>query len=198
MKYVVVKNENQFVKFDFNNKITHTSNIALAERFGLKEAKALIKNNIKPKERNLYSVVLDKESEPTSLHNNQTVFENEDFSWIDTCSLMERVFSELDAYKDRLEQQLDEVQNSLTDISHKIEFPKSNGKEYNASEMTNLFKLHRDTLRQRRKIKDDLMYLHILSESSIEDFTRGRVMSRVSGMDHREHKPRVLEELFAS
>lgn len=198
MEYIVVKNENQYVKFDHSNKITHTSNITLAERFGFKEAKCLISNQIKSKDRNLYSIIEDAESEPTSLRGENTVFESEDFCWSNTCNLIQRVFSELNIYKSRLEKDFNKVQLELTDIDHKIEFPKSNGKEYNAVEMVKLLQLRRDTLRKRRKIKDDLMYIHIMSESSLEDFTSGKVVNRINGMDNREYRPRVLDELFVS
>ena len=57
MDYIVAKNENQYVKFDHNKKVTHTSNITLDERFGFKEAKRLISNQIKAKDRSLYSII---------------------------------------------------------------------------------------------------------------------------------------------
>ena len=75
MEYIIVKNENQYVKYDHKNKITHTSNITLAERFGYKEAKSLINNQIKCKDRSLYSIIEDIESEPTSLRGENTIFE---------------------------------------------------------------------------------------------------------------------------
>lgn len=198
MEYIITKNESQYVKLDFNKKLTLTSNFNLAQRFGYKDAKCFINNQIKSKDRSLYAILEDVESEPTSLRGENTVFENENFCWSDTCTLIQRVFSELDIYKSRLEKEFNQVQLELTDIDHKIEFPKPNGKEYNAVEMVRLFQLQRDTSRRFRKVKDDLRYIHIVSESSLEDFISGKVMSQVNGMDNRVYRPRVLEELFAS
>lgn len=198
MEYIVIKNENQYVKFDFNSKITLTSNFTQAQRFTYENAKSLIQNNIKPKERDLYSIIEDKSSEPVYLQNEKTIFEEDGFCWDHTCGLIHKFFSEIEIYKSRLEKEFDEVQAEDNDIRHRIEFPKNNGKEFNASEMVKLFQLQRDTLRHRRKIKDDLMYIHIATSSAMEDFKSDRVMSRIRGMDNREYKPRVLDELFMS
>lgn len=198
MEYVIVRNNSDYLRFDSKKKISRTSNFALAERFSYVNAKLLIKNNIKPKERSLYSIVEDEYSEPPALQNANTIYEADDFSWRDTSELIQRFFSELDIYKSRLEKMYDEVQGEITDLYHKIEFPKSNGKEYNASEGTKLFVLLRDALRRFRKIKDDLKYIHIISESNLDDFKNGHVMDRINGMENREYRPRVLDELFVS
>lgn len=196
MEYIIVRNENQYVKFDFNNKVTHTSNLNLAQRFSYKEAKSLIKNNIKSKDKSLYKIEEDKTSEPIQLQDTKTIFEDDNFSWSDSCDLIQNVFSQVDIYGSRLERTYDETQGEITDLYHKIEFTKANGKEYNASEGYQLFCMLRDALRRFRKIKDDQYFVHIISSLNIDEIKSGRLMSCVNGMENREYAPRVLSELF--
>ena len=101
-------------------------------------------------------------------------------------------------YGSRLEKTYDQVQSEITDLYHKIEFPKSNGKEYNAAERSKLFTMLRDALRRFRRIKDDQYFVHIISALTVDEIKSGRLMNCVNGMDNREYRPRILDELFAS
>jgi hypothetical protein len=108
------------------------------------------------------------------------------------------VSSNLSTIKKNLNSQLSKMDRQLAVIYHRIEFPKDNGKEFNAIEGYNLFVKQREIFRDRRKIKNILMLLKIIEESTLEDYKSGRVNNRIRGISNQKYSPKELEELFES
>ena len=216
MKYIIRKNDNQYIKTNFDGKRTLVTNIQLADRFDHDKAKSYIINNISSKERSKYKVVEDVNSQSLEfskddkedttnnskniVYNNneiiEFIFNDENFNWLTVCEQFQTIVSQLPCYKQMLEEKLKLVEAERHDIDHRFEFPKKNGKEFNAVELVNLAKLKRETERKRRKIKDELLLAGIFENSSLEDFRNNRVVGKVRGLQNRKYAPRVLNELF--
>ena len=216
MKYIIMKNDNQYIKTNFEGKRTLVTNIQLADRFDHDKAKSYIINNISGKERPKCKVIEDVNSQSLEsskdnkentvnnfnsiLYNNNEItdfiFNDDNFNWLTVCEQFQSIISQLPYYKETLIEKLKLVEAERHDIDHRFEFPKKNGKEFNAVELVNLAKLKRETERKRRKIKDELFLAGIFETSSLEDFRNNRVAGKVKGLQNRKYAPRVLNELF--
>lgn len=202
--YVIRKSNKGYLKYDFHGKSSITTNLSLAERFTYESANSYVSNCIKPKEKWQYQVVPiigNEIAEHSVVHTDDTgtempltsptLFENMDFNWNDTCKLMSDMFRQLPAYKALLQERYNLVSGKQTDIIHFIEF-----NNLNAAESCKAAKLLHRVRVERRKIKDEMQIVGIMTTALLEDFKGGTVMDKLSVMDERTYTPRALPELF--
>lgn len=197
MNYII-RNKNKYLKYVSENHITWTSTLSLAHQFTYDKAKAILSNCIPLKIRKLCtleSVVQDDTSEKSYdyIQLSKTIFDSGEFDWINMCSSIGQFINQLPQYKSNLEDQYKEVELEKTDLEHYIEFF-----NMNASQGYKAFKMLQDIRRKRRKIKDEIMIVDILIDSTMEDYTSGRVLKRINGLNERKYSPRILTELFNS
>lgn len=97
--------------------------------------------------------------------------------------------------KERLEQlsrDQSEIDKAKVDIEHKIEF----SEKVSACDGWKYFALLKDVLVKRRKIKDDIAYISYILGSTIKECGEGKQLNFINGMENRQYRARVLEELF--
>lgn len=207
MSWIISKNNDSYVKFDPNKKETLTRSISLAEEFTTElSAQAYINNCTKPQHRKFYKVIEMKSNDTANVQKCNAAVDNkisldlhleiEDIDILDTFMKMQIILSQVKTYDQLLQHRINQIEKEDCDIRHKIEFPKDNGKEFNAAELAQFSKIFRDVLRKRRKAKDNVFINTIIMESSLEDFKSGRVVNRIKGLNNREYTPRKLTELF--
>lgn len=80
---------------------------------------------------------------------------------------------------------------ALLDIEHAAEFY-----ALNAAQGYRLYRMLHETRVERRKRKDQIAICNIIIDSGFEGLMDGTTLKRITGMDRREYKPRILEELF--
>lgn len=86
-----------------------------------------------------------------------------------------------------LQSKLSEINEEITDIEHLIEFSK-----YNVSNAYAAYKMLRDTLQERRRIKDSI----IAVKSLYENCNVNKIATDHSQLENRVYKPRRLTKLF--
>lgn len=95
-----------------------------------------------------------------------------------------------DSNRESLVSKLSELDLKVTDIEHAIEFNKSN-----VVEGYKYYKLLHDTLIERRKCKDALQKVQIIS--SVLNFNKASsLVSKLNGVETKTYNPRILTELF--
>ena len=87
---------------------------------------------------------------------------------------------------------LDLVEKEIQDILHAIEFNK-----YNASDGFKIYKMLHEARCRRRKDKDMILKINIISNATMTDWTSGKVVAQFNGLEKRKYEPRALTELFA-
>lgn len=80
---------------------------------------------------------------------------------------------------------------ALLDIEHAAEFY-----SLNAAQGYRLYRLLHETRMERRRRKDQIAVCNIIIDGGFDGLVDGTTLKRISGMDTREYKPRILEELF--
>lgn len=221
----VIKYRKQYVKLDCTGHIKLVNNIALADTFEWNKGKNIINNSISKGNRKHYKLI-SYNAEMNNIDNNEIQNENEDLGLHYTrlteivtddetmknfefkslkdyteqgidLNNISNIISNLSPIQEWLEKQLREIEMKITDVEHRIEFPKSNGKEFNAFEMFNFTKMQRDLLRDRRLVKNDLLKISILqSFVNMDEIDKGRLSKRINGVDNQKYKPRILTTLF--
>lgn len=192
MEYVLKKNTGHFVKINIKGNIKLTSNLSLADRFTYSDACNFIKNNIKKKDKKNFSIEQVDDEVKTEVVDDKTIFDGMSFDWENFCKTNTKVFSQLEEYKKALKDKLCEIESERTDIEHYMEF----FDKLNAAQGYKAYKMFNDIRCRRRKIKDEILKVDILLDSSVEDFKKGRVVSRFNGIENRKYEPRILKELF--
>ena len=67
----------------------------------------------------------------------------------------------------------------------------------NAAQGDRLCRMRGGARIERRKRKDQIAVCNIISDSGFYGLLDGTTLKRIAGMDTREYKPRILQELFA-
>ncbi len=80
---------------------------------------------------------------------------------------------------------------ALLDIEHAAEFY-----SLNAAQGYRLYRLLHETRVERRRRKDQIAVCNIIIDGGFDGLVDGTTLKRIAGMDTREYKPRILEELF--
>lgn len=196
----VITDGTRWVMRDRNNKYVPTSNEALADVFGNKEANSVYQNNLPKALKSVFHI--QKIDTPQKLvkqithaevqENTETVSVAENIQyWVDKISGLNGLASEALHRKEELINQLSEVDKELCDINHYIEFC-----NLNAAQGYKAYKMIKDRRVKRRSIKNELDVLNIILGKKISETATDEIQKAISGMDKRTYEPRVLNELF--
>ena len=93
--------------------------------------------------------------------------------------------------REHAQAELAKAEQALLDIEHAAEFY-----ALNAAQGYRLYKMLHETRIERRKRKDQIAICNIIIDSKFDGLMDGTTLKRITGLDGREYKPRVLEELF--
>lgn len=102
-------------------------------------------------------------------------------------TLLRKVFR----MREHAQTELAKTEAELLDIEHAAEFY-----ALNAAQGYKLYKMLHEARMERRRRKDQIAICNIIIDSGFEGLMDGTTLKRIAGMDNREYKPRVLEELF--
>ena len=102
-------------------------------------------------------------------------------------TLLRKVFR----MREHAQAELARADAALLDIEHAAEFY-----ALNAAQGYRLYRMLHETRVERRKRKDQIAICNIIIDSGFEGLMDGTTLKRITGMDRREYKPRILEELF--
>lgn len=102
-------------------------------------------------------------------------------------TLLRKVFR----MREHAQSELARADAALLDIEHAAEFY-----ALNAAQGYRLYRMLHETRVERRKRKDQIAICNIIIDSGFEGLMDGTTLKRIAGMDRREYKPRILEELF--
>lgn len=102
-------------------------------------------------------------------------------------TLLRKVFR----MREHAQAELARADAALLDIEHAAEFY-----ALNAAQGYRLYRMLHETRVERRKRKDQIAICNIIIDSGFDGLMDGTTLKRIAGMDRREYKPRILEELF--
>lgn len=102
-------------------------------------------------------------------------------------TLLRKVFR----MREHAQAELAKTEAELLDIEHAAEFY-----ALNAAQGYKLYKMLHEARMERRRRKDQIAICNIIIDSGFEGLMDGTTLKRITGMDGREYKPRILEELF--
>ena len=196
----VITDGTRWIMRDRNKKYVPTSNEALADIFGNKEANSVYQNNLSKALKSVFHV--EKIDKPPALikqisheevkSNTETVSVAENIQyWVDKVSGLNGLAAEALHRKEELINQLSEVDKELCDINHYIEFC-----NLNAAQGYKAYKMIKDRRMKRRSIKNELDVLNMILGKKLSESVTNEITNAVLGMDKRIYEPRVLNELF--
>lgn len=196
----VITDGTRWIMRDRNKKYVPTSNEALADIFGNKEANSVYQNNLSKALKSVFHV--EKIDKPPALikqisheevkSNTETVSVAENIQyWVDKVSGLNGLAAEALHRKEELINQLSEVDKELCDINHYIEFC-----NLNAAQGYKAYKMIKDRRIKRRSIKNELDVLSIILGKKLSESVTDEITKAVLGMGNRTYEPRVLNELF--
>lgn len=93
--------------------------------------------------------------------------------------------------KSEMNESLSTIDKEICDIMHYAEF-----NNLNACKGFRVYKMLQSARVRRRKIKDKLRMIDILTESGVENSLSGDIMPKLEGLKNRSYRPRVLLGLF--
>lgn len=107
--------------------------------------------------------------------------------WVNYMSEMTNGFSEIELPLIQAKEKQDEIEKTITDLRHYIEFG-----EFNAFQGFRLFRLFQNLLRQRRSCKDIVFLLESASEINEINYIYWCAIQ----LKCRNYKPRILKTMF--
>ena len=196
----VITDGTRWIMRDRNKKYVPTSNEALADIFGNKEANSVYQNNLSKALKSVFHV--EKIDKPPALikqisheevkSNTETVSVAANIQyWVDKVSGLNGLAAEALHRKEELINQLSEVDKELCDINHYIEFC-----NLNAAQGYKAYKMIKNRRMKRRSIKNELDVLNMILGKKLSESVTNEITNAVLGMDKRIYEPRVLNELF--
>ena len=196
----VITDGTRWIMRDRKGKYVPTSNEALADVFGNKEANSVYQNNLSKALKSVFHV--EKIDKPPALikqisheevkSNTETVSVAANIQyWVDKVSGLNGLAAEALHRKEELINQLSEVDKELCDINHYIEFC-----SLNAAQGYKAYKMIKDRRMKRRSIKNELEVLNMILGKKLSESVTNEITNAVLGMDKRIYEPRVLNELF--
>ncbi len=120
-------------------------------------------------------------------------FEVPNIDIIGTIKQFEIFLRKMKEYADVLSKQYTYIENCKLDYEHKIEF---DCRKLSYFKRFELITNYVTCLEERRRIKDDILILEKLLNSSIEDLINGELDKFFKNMEKRSYRPRVAPELF--
>ena len=175
------------------------------------KANNILSNMIKPKERSGWSVQVwqgpDKKDPaaaqpPRKPSRSQQALKAQEEAekkekaafldeWLAKAEEMKHYYEALLERKQQLIEELRNISAELCDIEHYVEFT-----SLNASGGYRIYRMLKERLLQRRKIKDELLCISIFLKAEPRNILNGNLSRQIAGLGTREYGPRVLTELF--
>lgn len=120
-------------------------------------------------------------------------FEVPNIDIVGTIRQFEIFLKKMKNYADVLSKQYTYIENCKLDFEHKMEFE---GKKLSHFKRSELLTNYTTCLEERRRIKDDILVLEKLLNSSISDLVDGSLDEFFQTLENRRYRPRVAPELF--
>lgn len=111
--------------------------------------------------------------------------------WIAKADEFKHYYEDLLERKQQLIADLRNVSAEICDIEHYIEFT-----SLNASGGYRAYRLLKERLLRRRRIKDELLCISIFLKAEPKNILNGNLTRQIAGLGTREYGPRVLTGLF--
>lgn len=110
--------------------------------------------------------------------------------WVDKIADFDELEDSAKTRRKELEKKLTSTEEEIQDCLHYIEFM-----NLNAAQGYKMYKMLREKRIKRRSIKDEITVLNIILDQHIDSMVE-EINKRIEGMDHRQYRPRAMEELF--
>ena len=215
VKFLLGDGNGSFIRQDkFSGKYVPVRNVSLADTWDARyKAQNILKNGLNKKDRKRFRVieindgVSEKNKEPTVAEIN-TEKKNLHIETVKEISEQENTDSQISKWQDGLEKFTDFIIESETRKSELLESMSNIDKEVvdieHYIELNNLnacqgflaYKMLRNRLRKRRKIKNELQVLSQLGNCKIDSAMMKDVQDAIKLLEHKKYTPRVLVDLF--
>lgn len=182
-------------------KYVEIANKSKATKFTYNKAYSVLNANLAKRLKKSYTI---EELNESDLNNKDNMLENISLHEFDVSSLSDELqywynrISELDSLKKDAKKRKEElsilhidVEEKKEDLEHKLEF----SEKLSACDGYKLAKKLKDVLKERRKIKDELLIIGVILRSNV-DFDGNKIIKSIEGLTTREYRPRILPELF--
>lgn len=203
MPYVIRNQNDSYMCYDANRKISATTNIKKAEIFSDAGKAYNVLNHCYPKsQRKSWSVSEVVACEQTKPGKQSVVrCSNMEASvrdslkcgvdWSDVSKTLQEIYSSVLAYRTELQTELVRVESELCDCEHACEFFR-----FNAANGYKLYRMIRACRVNRRFLKDELRRVNVILDSSAASAASGKLQDEMRDIDTQVYTPRVLKELF--
>lgn len=173
-------------------KWARTSNASQADRMTREKALNILHNCIGPSARECWEVVSEGAVEFANTPSAQLCSGGPGgFDWERLSETQCDLYKRLTQYGEYLRRQLSNVDLEICDIQHYIEFF-----SLDAAKGYKAYRMLKERLERRRNIKDEMAKVNCFLSSGSKDFSTGKVVSQLQGLDNCRYTPRVLSELF--
>lgn len=190
--YIVRHKEGGYLYKREDGGWARTPHLVKANLFPYEKAKNVLNNCLSVAMRKYWEIIEAPEPEGERLPAvPQETYSHGSFDWAEISKQQFELFNGLEQYETQLRYQLSEVDLEICDINHYIEFF-----SLDAAKGYKAYRMLKERLLRRRKIKDELAKTNIFVGSAAGDFSSGKVDHQIKGFDKRRYKPRVLGELF--
>lgn len=214
-KFVLGDSNGSFIRRDnFSGKYVPVRNENLAdvweERY---KAQNILKNGLNKKDKKRFHIIeldigiTEKNKEPTvaevnsekaNLHmetvkeiSEQEISDNQIEKWQDGLEKFTAFVQDSETRKAELIELMSNIDKEVVDIEHYIELS-----NLNACQGFLAYKMLRNRLRKRRKIKNELQVLSQLGNCKIDSTMMKDVQDAIKLLEHKKYTPRVLVDLF--
>ena len=207
-QYVISDGKGRYLKSDYRNHYTITSNIVLADRFSRIDADRVYKNYVPKKMRKdfhieIYELPSAKEVKETKKVIPVTMKEIETNSikaindpeiqrWLDKVTSFNGLVKEATVRRETLNNKLSDIDQEITDIMHFIEW-----KKLNAAQMCKACKMLKERREKRRKIKNELKVVTYITECTTRTTMEEDLHKIIDTLDNRKYEPRKMTELYS-
>ena len=116
---------------------------------------------------------------------------NLDYQILDKIKEISKFASQIEERRCYLNFVLKKIELNIIDIEHAAEFY-----ELSASQGYKIYKLLHEARIERRKVKDELEIINLLSDTAINSISLNNLKGKVVGLDNRKYRPRINKELF--
>lgn len=213
VEYVLKDGVGRYVHRDITGRFSLTTSETLADHYDSRKTAKNILNNCLPmsmrKGFEIFEVVVSEEkAEEPPLEEapqhirpkvaealriaEQPIAESRVAEFAELFCKVGEVMEQATQRRDELLDALSNVDSEISDINHYIEL----AEDLNAYQGYLAYRMLRQKLRQRRRIKDEIGVIQMIGSSEIGQEEFDRIGRRIRGMENRIYKPRVLTELF--
>lgn len=111
--------------------------------------------------------------------------------WLEKVNTIMNILSGSNTRKDDLVAKLSEIDKEIVDIQHYIEFGK-----FNCYQGWMCFKMLQNTLRQRRKYKNEIAVLNLIKQCKFDKSSLEALSTTIADIQNKCYRPRAFPELF--